>query len=61
MVNLLHFVGFRAIEISEEMKMLIMQQKMLYQKHSLRMLNFHVQTFYENPAFYLIFVAGTVG
>ena len=43
--NLLHFVGFQAIEISEEMKMLIVQQKMLYQKHSLRNLNFHVQTF----------------
>ena len=44
-VNLLHFVGFQVIEISEEMKMLIVQQKMLYQKHSLRILNFHVQTF----------------
>ena len=32
MVNLIHFVAFRAIEISEEMKMLIVQQKMLYQK-----------------------------
>ena len=44
-VNLLHFVGFRAIEISEEMKMLIVQQNIPYQKHSLRILNFHVQTF----------------
>ena len=44
-INILHFVGFWAIEISEEMKMLIVQQKMLYQKHSLRILNFHVQTF----------------
>ena len=40
-----NFVGFQAIEISEEMKMLIVQQKMLFQKHSLRNLNFHVQTF----------------
>ena len=37
--------------ISEEMKMLIVQRKMLYQKHSLRNLNFRVQMFfYENPA-----------
>ena len=42
---MLHFVGFRATEISEELKMLNVQQKMLYQKHSLRILNFHVQTF----------------
>ena len=44
-INILHFVGFRAIEISEEMKMLIVQQKMLYQKHNLRNLNFHIQMF----------------
>ena len=44
-VNLLHFAGFRTIEVSGEMKMLIVQQKMLYKKHSLIILNFHVQTF----------------
>ena len=43
------------------MKMLIVQQKMLYQKHSLGILNFRVQMFYENPAIYIVFVAGTVG
>ena len=32
-------------KVTEEMNMLIVQQKMLYQKHSLRILNFHVQTF----------------
>ena len=42
-VNLLHFVGFRATEMSQEMKMLIVQQKMLYQKHSLRI--FKIQPF----------------
>ena len=44
------------------MEMLIVQQKMLYQKHSRRILNFHVQTFFdENPAFGLTFAAETVG
>ena len=38
MVNLLHFVGFRVIEISQETNMLIVLQKMLYQKH---ILNYH--------------------
>ena len=42
-VNLLHFVGFRVIELSQETNMLIVQQKMLYQKHSLRILIFRVQ------------------
>ena len=32
-LNMLHFVGFRATEISQEMKILIVQQKMFYQKH----------------------------
>ena len=60
-VNLLHFVGFRVIEISQETNMLIVLQKMLYQKHNLHILNYHVQIFYLDPAFCLIFVAETVG
>ena len=46
MVNLLHFVGFRVIEISQEANMLIVLQKMLYQKHNLHILNSHVQMFF---------------
>ena len=42
-VKSLHFVGFQATEISQEMKMLIVLQKMLYQKHNLHILNYHVQ------------------
>ena len=43
--------------------MLIVQQRMLYQKHSLRILIFRVQMFFfnENSTIYLVFVAGTVG
>ena len=37
-VNSLHFVGFQATEISQEMKMLIVLQNMLYQKHNLHIL-----------------------
>ena len=32
------------MEISEEMELLIVQQKMIYQKHSLIILNLHIQT-----------------
>ena len=42
-VNSLHFAGFPATEISQEMNMLIVLQKMLYQKHNLHILNYHVQ------------------
>ena len=44
-VNSLFFVGFRATAISQEMKMLTVLQKMLYQKHNLHILNYHVQMF----------------
>ena len=55
------FVGFRVIEISQETNMLIVLQKMLYQKHNLHILNIHVQMFfYEDSTICLIFVAGTV-
>ena len=40
--KLLHFVGFQATEISQEMKMLIVLLKMLYQKHNLHILNYHI-------------------
>ena len=45
-VNSLHFIGFQATEISQEMNMLIMLQKMLYQMHNLHILNYNVQMFY---------------
>ena len=40
--------------------MLIVLQKMLYQKHNLHILNFHVQMFNEDSTICLIFEAGTV-
>ena len=43
------------------MEMLIVQQKMIYQKHNLQIFDCHLQMFYEDPVICLIFVAGTVG
>ena len=35
-------------QISQETNMMIVLQKMLYQKHNLHILNCHVQIFYED-------------
>ena len=41
-----NFVGFRVTGILQETNMLIVLQKMLYQKHNLHILNCHVQMFF---------------